>query len=93
MKNIFTYPALLYFDIPGEIGFTFPDFPGCTGQCFEDKDIWEYAQETLEFHLEGIIEDGEILPKPTKIRNLNLDGAKAVIPVRVLIDNKNLVAV
>ena len=52
MKQDFvTYFAVLSFDIPGDAGITFPDFPGCTGQCKADANILAYASETLGFFL------------------------------------------
>ena len=43
MKDFVTYPAIFWYDIPGEVGITFPDFCGCTGQCKADSDVYAYA--------------------------------------------------
>ena len=82
-KDFYIYPALLSFDIPGDIGITFPDLPGCTGQCKATADIMSYAQETLIFHLSGMIEDNEEIPTPSKIENLHAEKNEAVMPVRI----------
>ena len=40
-----------------------PDVPGCvaTGKTLEE--VKQKIQEALEFHLEGLIEDAELIPK------------------------------
>jgi predicted RNase H-like HicB family nuclease len=42
-----------------------PDLPGCisTGRTLEE--IKRNIQEAIEFHLEGMREDGDLIPKPT----------------------------
>ena len=82
-KTFVTYPAVLSYDIPGDVGITFPDFPGCTGQCADDSDIPSYALETLCFHLSGMIEDGEAIPAPSRIQDVHTEETQTVIPVRV----------
>jgi predicted RNase H-like HicB family nuclease len=41
-----------------------PDVPGCiaTGETFEEA--LHQFKEALEFHLEGLVEDGEDIPQP-----------------------------
>ena len=82
-KDYVTYPAILSYDVPGEVGITFPDFCGCTGQCSEDSNISSYALETLCFHLSGMIEDDEDIPEPSRIQDISLEDEQAVMPVRV----------
>ena len=81
MKNFVTYPALFWYDIPGEVGITFPDFSGCTGQCKADGDVYAYAQETLGFYLADI--DEAELPTPTPIQSIEHEDISAVCPVRI----------
>ena len=42
-----------------------PDVPGCvsTGDTLDEMN--KMMREALEFHLEGLIEDGELIPEPT----------------------------
>ena len=82
-KTFVIYPAVLSYDIPGDVGITFPDFPGCTGQCADDSDIPSYALETLCFHLSGMMEDGEVIPAPSRIQDVHTEETQTVIPVRV----------
>ena len=82
-KDFYTYPALLSFDVPGDVGITFPDFIGCTGQCKADTDILSYAQETLIFHLSSMLEDGEEIPEPTPMQDIKFSPEQAIMPVRI----------
>ena len=82
-KYFAVYPALLSFDIPGDVGITFPDLSGCTGQCKADSDVMAYAQETLAFHLSGMIDDNEEIPAPSSITDIHTSDNEAVMPVRV----------
>ncbi len=82
-KDFRIYPALLSFDIPGDIGIVFPDFPGCTGQCKADADVMAYAQETLAFHLSGMIDDNEEIPVPSLVSDIRAKKYEAVMPVRI----------
>ncbi|MUH01606.1 hypothetical protein F7734_58865 [Scytonema sp. UIC 10036] len=44
-----------------------PDLPGCvaTGNTLEE--VKQMIQEAIEFHTEGMLEDGETIPQPTSI--------------------------
>lgn len=69
MKDFVTYPAIFWYDIPDEVGITFPDSCGCTGQCKADSDVYTYVQETLGFHLADV--DDADLPAPTPIQDID----------------------
>jgi predicted RNase H-like HicB family nuclease len=49
----------------GNYGAHVPDLPGCvsTGDTLED--VRRNIQEAIEFHLEGMREDGVDIPEPT----------------------------
>ena len=44
-----------------------PDLPGCVavGETIEEVKI--LIQEAIEFHLEGMVEDGETIPQPSSM--------------------------
>jgi predicted RNase H-like HicB family nuclease len=44
-----------------------PDLPGCvaTGETIEE--VKQMIAEAIEFHIEGMLEDGLAIPKPTSI--------------------------
>ncbi|WP_199897615.1 type II toxin-antitoxin system HicB family antitoxin [Asaia platycodi] len=81
-----SYIALIHKDPEGDFGVSFPDFPGCTtvGRSLEEARI--LAQEALEFHIEGMNEDGAALPAPSSLDAImqNPDFADGVaFPVTV----------
>jgi predicted RNase H-like HicB family nuclease len=53
----------------GESNFSayVPDLPGCvsTGQTLED--VKQNIQDAIDFHIEGLREDGDPVPPPTSI--------------------------
>lgn len=82
-EKCYSFPALFEFGNDEQVGITFPDICGCTGQCSVNADIMAYAQETLEFHLSSMLEDGEEIPTPTPIQNIETTSHESVMPVRV----------
>lgn len=70
------YIALIHKDEGSDYGVSFPDFPGCitAGDTFDDA--MAMAKEALGFHAEGMLEDGETLPKPSSFEEIktNKDG-------------------
>ena len=81
-----TYIGLLRKDPDSDFGVDFPDFPGCitAGETLEEAQA--FAAEALQFHINGMLEDGEAIPEPSGIDAIMADpenaGAVAII-VRV----------
>ena len=50
----------------GEEGFgTYvPDLPGCIASAKSKEEVMELIRDAIEFHLEGLKEDGEPVPQP-----------------------------
>lgn len=42
-----------------------PDLPGCIAVGDTVEEIQQQIQEAIEFHLEGMREHGEVIPKPS----------------------------
>lgn len=42
-----------------------PDLPGCISTGTTKKEIEKNMQEAIEFHIEGMLLDGEKIPEPT----------------------------
>ena len=61
-----------------DYGVFFPDFPGCvtTGQTLDIA--FEMAKESLQFHVDGLLDDGERLPRPSSYREITDMGENAV---------------
>lgn len=67
------YIAYLHKDGKSDFGVSFPDFPGCitAGRSLEEAS--RKAPEALAFHIAGLMEDGEKIPKPSKMDDLVRD--------------------
>jgi predicted RNase H-like HicB family nuclease len=64
------YIAYLHKDSKSDFGVSFPDFPGCVTAGKSLDEASRKAPEALAFHIAGMIEDGEKIPKPSKIDDL-----------------------
>lgn len=42
-----------------------PDLPGCVAAAETKEEVMTLIQEAVEFHLEGLQEDGKPIPAPT----------------------------
>ncbi len=42
-----------------------PDLPGCVAVGETKEEVLELIQEAIEFHLEGMREDGQPIPEPS----------------------------
>jgi predicted RNase H-like HicB family nuclease len=49
---------------PKSWGAYVPDLPGCAAVGESKEEVLELIQGAIEFHLEGLREDGELLPEP-----------------------------
>lgn len=81
------YIAVLHKEAETDFGVSFPDFPGCItgGESIDaTKDL---AQEALILHIQGMVEDDEPLPIPSKLEDIMADtdyvGAMAYLVVAV----------
>lgn len=50
----------------GNYGVVFPDFLGCVSAGDTLDDAEAMAREALQLHVEGMVEDGELLPAPSR---------------------------
>ncbi|HEY2295849.1 MAG TPA: type II toxin-antitoxin system HicB family antitoxin [Thermoanaerobaculia bacterium] len=67
------YLALLRKDPDSDYGIEFPDFPGCVTAAEDMAQARELAEEALLFHIEGLLADGEPLPKPSNFEKIMAD--------------------
>jgi predicted RNase H-like HicB family nuclease len=49
---------------PSSFGAYVPDLPGCIAAAETKDEVVELIQEAIEFHLEGLKEDGAVVPQP-----------------------------
>lgn len=64
------YIAYLHKDGKSDFGVSFPDFPGCVTAGRSLDEACRRAPEALALHIAGMLEDGEKIPKPSKIDDL-----------------------
>jgi predicted RNase H-like HicB family nuclease/uncharacterized protein (DUF1778 family) len=67
------YIAYLHKDSKSDFGVSFPDFPGCVTAGKSLDEASRKAPEALAFHIAGMMEDGEKIPKPSKMDDLVSD--------------------
>jgi predicted RNase H-like HicB family nuclease len=70
------YIAYLHKEGKSDFGVSFPDFPGCVTAGKTLDEARRRAPEELAFHIAGMLEDGEKIPKPSKIDELVADPAR-----------------
>jgi predicted RNase H-like HicB family nuclease len=81
------YVAVVHKDKNSEYGVSFPDFPGCISAGKNLDEVYEMAQEALQFHVDGMVEEGLEISEATpmeKIKKSNRD-AEAFILLAVVI--------
>jgi predicted RNase H-like HicB family nuclease len=69
------YIALIRKEPGSNYGVEFPDFPGCVTAGATLDEARTMAQEALELHVEGMLEDGDAIPKPSTLDTVMSDPA------------------
>jgi predicted RNase H-like HicB family nuclease len=64
------YIAYMYKDPRSDYGVAFPDFPGCVTAAKNPAQAIRRAQEVLEFHIDGMVKDGDKIPKPSTVNDI-----------------------
>ena len=70
------YIAYLHKDRGSDYGVSFPDFPGCitAGRTLDEAS--RMAEEALVLHIQGMIEDGDLVPEPSRLDDIAKDAAR-----------------
>ena len=70
------YIAYLHKDRDSDYGVSFPDFPGCitAGRTLDEAS--RMAAEALALHIQGMIEDGDAVPEPSKVDDIAADATR-----------------
>ena len=69
------YIAYLHKDKNSDYGVSFPDFPGCITAGSSLEEARAMAAQALTFHVAGMREDSEAIPKPSTLDDLRGDPA------------------
>jgi len=64
------FVGILHKDSDSEYGVSFPDFPGCVTAGKTLDEAKNLAIEALEFHVEGLLEEGIDIPLPTELEKI-----------------------
>jgi len=72
-----SYFGLIRKDTDSDFGVDFPDFPGCISAGTTLDEARRMAQEALELHVGGMIEDGEALPVGSSLETIMADPENA----------------
>ena len=65
-----SYIGLIHKDTGSDFGVSFPDFPGAitAGKTLDEARVM--AEEALALHIEGLTDDGEVLPEPSTLEEV-----------------------
>lgn len=69
------YIALIHKEPESDYGVSFPDFPGAITAGTTLDDARSMAEESLAFHIQGMIEDGDPIPEPSTLEAVMTDRA------------------
>jgi predicted RNase H-like HicB family nuclease len=67
------YIAIVHKEAKSDFGVSFPDFPGCITAGKNIDEAKDMAQEALTLHIQGMLEDGEQLPGPSRLEEIMSD--------------------
>ena len=70
------YVSFIHRDEAG-FGVSFPDFPGCVSVGATIDDAVRQGSEALAFHVEGLVDSGEMIPTPRLIDAIKADSELA----------------
>ncbi len=71
--GVLLYPAIFERSKSGEFGVFFPDLPGCTSGGENTFSAWLNAEQALSLHINGMIDDNDPLPEPSKLEDIPHD--------------------
>jgi predicted RNase H-like HicB family nuclease len=81
------YIGVIHKEAGSDFGVSFPDFPGVitAGTSLEDARVM--AEEALALHVEGMVEDGQVIPEPSTLDEVmsnpdNKDGVAILVGVK-----------
>jgi predicted RNase H-like HicB family nuclease len=81
------YIALIHKDKDSDFGVSFPDFPGVVTAGLDLDDARHMAEEALNLHIRGMLEDKDVLPEPSTLEKVmedtdNRQGVAMLIPAQ-----------
>ena len=92
MKKIYyTFPAIVT-QTGGNYGVYFIDLPGCVATGTTLDEAVYLAKEGLAFHISGMMQDGEEIPSPTSLDDIDLKSGEilCLLETGVIKKSKNI---
>ena len=82
------YVGLIHKEDASDYGVSFPGFPGVVTAGATVDEARDLAGQALAFHVEGMIEDGSPVSKPTPIEQIEADPdypehASILVPLKI----------
>ena len=71
------YVAFIHRDEEPGFGISFPDSPGCVSEGDTIDETIQRGASAFAFHIEGMIEDGETIPAPRSLQEIEGDPSLA----------------
>jgi predicted RNase H-like HicB family nuclease len=71
-QDKYVYPAVFTFEDGYEIAVTFPDIPGCATSGRDEPEALAMAKDALGGHLWCLEKDGDEIPAPMRMRDVQL---------------------
>lgn len=82
MKSRYTFPAIFHFADDG-ISVEYPDLPGCLSCADTEDEAFNNAKEVLQLHLYGMEQDKDIIPEPSKIKDISIEENETIVLIEV----------
>jgi|SRR5271155_2208373 len=81
------YIGLIHKEAASDYGVSFPDFPGVVTAGKDLDDARAMAEEALTLHVDGLVEDGEVIPDASSLEDImahpeNRDGVAILVAVK-----------
>lgn len=84
------YPAVLTYEEGYEIAVTFPDLPGCATSGADEKEAISAGREALGLHLWGMERDGDAIPQPSSVKDIELEDGEVIAIIDVYMPSVRL---
>lgn len=81
-KDYYFYPAIFTYEEDKEIAVVFPDL-NCATSGIDEDDAFSSARELLGCVLNGLEEDEEEIPQPSKINDIKLEKNETIVLIDV----------
>ena len=81
------YIGIIHKEPESDYGVSFPDFPGCVTAGKTLAEAERLAQEALQFHIDGMREDGDALPLARSLDHVI--ATDVTIPATVIVVETN----